>query len=376
MAIEIVERKKRYRVVVRVNGKKLSKSFYRKIDAEAWEREILVSRSKGLEPVEKPKQISTMTLNDLRQRFEERHARLRQAPSTQITERSLYDKFVGPKIGNLALNYFTRTKLEEFLEDVLRRSSAAKANRVRTLLCGMFNKAVYWELMPSNPIASIKPLPTLEGDTSQAINFLTQEEVARLLAWLKVHDPWTYSQVRTLVNTGIRYGELLGLMPPDIRIGAEGGCLTIRRTYCRHTFQIRNRTKGGTARVIPLTKPMTEFLMSLAIGKEPTEPLFRDTWDLCKFPTKFRKHLITALKQAGVRRVRVHDLRHTFAVHFLERGGQLYDLQKILGHSTIQLTERYSHFSKAMTERSRGIVDHDSQRSSKPVLTVVDGGIR
>lgn len=43
--------------------------------------------------------------------------------------------------------------------------------------------------------------------------------------------------------------------------------------------------------------------------------------------------------------MRFHDLRHTFASNFLMGGGNIYDLQKILGHSTIQVTERYAHLT-------------------------------
>lgn len=52
-----------------------------------------------------------------------------------------------------------------------------------------------------------------------------------------------------------------------------------------------------------------------------------------------------ACKKAGVRKIRIHDLRHTFASQFMMNNGNIYDLQKILGHSSVKTTERYSHFS-------------------------------
>jgi integrase len=54
---------------------------------------------------------------------------------------------------------------------------------------------------------------------------------------------------------------------------------------------------------------------------------------------------------AGVKEIRFHDLRHTFASHFLMGGGNIYDLQRILGHSSVQVTERYTHL---MPEHLRG----------------------
>lgn len=52
--------------------------------------------------------------------------------------------------------------------------------------------------------------------------------------------------------------------------------------------------------------------------------------------------------------IKFHDLRHTFASNFLKNGGKLYDLQKTLGHSTIQVTERYAHL---VPDQLRGKTD-------------------
>ena len=53
-------------------------------------------------------------------------------------------------------------------------------------------------------------------------------------------------------------------------------------------------------------------------------------------------------KRAGFSRlIRFHDLRHTFASHFMMNGGNIYDLQKILGHTTLEMTQLYAHMSPA-----------------------------
>ena len=61
-------------------------------------------------------------------------------------------------------------------------------------------------------------------------------------------------------------------------------------------------------------------------------------------PDAFKKIFKRMTLEAGVKLIRFHDLRHTFASNFLMSGGNIYDLQKILGHSSVQITERYTHF--------------------------------
>ncbi len=52
------------------------------------------------------------------------------------------------------------------------------------------------------------------------------------------------------------------------------------------------------------------------------------------------------LKKAGIKsHFRFHDLRHSFASHFMMNGGNIYDLQKILGHTSLEMTQRYAHLS-------------------------------
>ena len=54
-----------------------------------------------------------------------------------------------------------------------------------------------------------------------------------------------------------------------------------------------------------------------------------------------------ALQKAGLRKFRLHDLRHTFASWYMMNGGDLYELAKILGHSNIKMTERYAKLAKS-----------------------------
>ena len=67
-------------------------------------------------------------------------------------------------------------------------------------------------------------------------------------------------------------------------------------------------------------------------------------------------------KTSGVKGIRFHDLRHSFASNFMMAGGSIYDLQKILGHATITMTERYSHLSPEHLVGKTEILDFGTSR--------------
>jgi site-specific recombinase XerD len=77
----------------------------------------------------------------------------------------------------------------------------------------------------------------------------------------------------------------------------------------------------------------------------------------------FRTEMKNAAKKAGLRKIRFHDLRHTFASNFVIKGGNLLSLQKILGHSTISMTLRYAHLAPDFMASEIEVLDFESRRS-------------
>jgi integrase len=64
-----------------------------------------------------------------------------------------------------------------------------------------------------------------------------------------------------------------------------------------------------------------------------------------------------ALSDTGIANFRFHDLRHTFASHYMMNGGELYTLSKILGHKDLKMTQRYAKLSSKFIEGERGRMD-------------------
>ena len=248
MAIEKIIRKKGfvYRSVIRRHRIKLSKCFRRMVDAEQWERDQLTARGRDCCPQPLIKS-NPMTLNELRTRFEREYGQLREAPSTLKLEMGIYEKHVASHLGAANASNVTPQDIEDLIAVLSRNSvSPGRINRVRILLHGLFAWGTRRRLVQSNPVSEIEPLPTDSRPLEKTYNFLTQREAAKLLDWLSTHERWLYPKARILLNTGLRFGEMSALRVQDVSTTPNGAILRVSRTFCRHTLQVRNRTKGKT----------------------------------------------------------------------------------------------------------------------------------
>ena len=373
MSIEVIKRNHtlRFRAVVRVGRRRISKTFKRKLDAKNWEAEILFARQSGSSLFTNR---SEETLNDLWVRYQRDYSDLRNAPATRIMNRSLYLNYIEKDFGNVPLRQLRSEELEVYFNHLRRinGSSNGRINRVRQLLHVMLNRAVAWRMIETNPASRLERLPSRDYLEQDQIRFLTDQESKRLLAWIKENDLWLYPKIVVLLHTGIRFGEMAALRVGDLRLFAASPHLSVSRSRCRHSGEFV-LPKGKRARMIPVSDGLKEFLLTLAGDRKSGEPLLWETWEEGRWPSRTYERFQRAIKATNVSRITIHDLRHSFAVRFLERGGHIFDLKEILGHRDIKLTMRYSHFSAAMSERARGVVDFER---TAPTLSVVEGGIR
>ncbi len=97
-------------------------------------------------------------------------------------------------------------------------------------------------------------------------------------------------------------------------------------------------TKTKYDRYIPASKPLKELLSNI---DKKSEHVFCDKTG--KKITNFKKSFHTACRNAGLKDLRIHDLRHVFASKMVMNGTSLYITGELLGHRTTQMTKRYSH---------------------------------
>ena len=166
------------------------------------------------------------------------------------------------------------------------------------------------------------------------------DDVGRVLGQLREARPDRFAFFATLVYTGMRKGEACGLHWSDID-------LERRIIHVRHSYE--GQTKSGAHREVPIPMALVTILKAHKLA-EPFqgEIVFpNDRGEMFTKNGRLEEILRAALAAIGLRSIRLHDLRHVYAAHFLMAGGSLYDLQKNLGHHSVAFTAAvYGHLSQ------------------------------
>ena len=172
---------------------------------------------------------------------------------------------------------------------------------------------------------------------------LTRQELAQFLAYTKAVAPILYPLFLCAARTGLRQGELLALQWDDVNL--TGRFLEVRRNF---THGRLTTPKSGDSRRVDLSRKLTATLEALQLdrqldaathGQDAAPP-----WVFCDRQGKpfhqnwVRLRFFRLLKGAGVRQVRFHDLRHTFASLLLQNGESAVYVKDQMGHCSIQVT--------------------------------------
>jgi integrase len=206
--------------------------------------------------------------------------------------------------------------------------SGPSVNRYGAALAAMLSWAIKNRIAPSDwrhPCKSVERFPENKG----RVRFLSDDERERLLAACKASKwPKLYLLVLLAITTGARRGELQRLRWADI-------------DFERCVASV-DETKNGDRRVLPLTPPVIEELRRFegALGellfpssRRPDTPFNNvPAWQI-------------AVKAAGLRDFRFHDLRHSCASYLAQSGAPLLQIAEVLGHRNLAITKRYAHLT-------------------------------
>lgn len=137
-----------------------------------------------------------------------------------------------------------------------------------------------------------------------------------------------YLALQLALNTGLRNGEIHKARKSDI----------IQHKNCTYIKVRAKNAKSNKERAIPLNNNLYQMLLQHIKNLNDNDLIFSTT-----LITAFRNCVERIKTRYGVPHFRFHDIRHTFASRLIERGATISDVQTLLGHSTVRLTERYMH---------------------------------
>jgi integrase len=177
-------------------------------------------------------------------------------------------------------------------------------------------------------------------------DYLRPEEVSPYLEGVRKKAPRYFSILRTMIFTGLRVGEALGLEWGDV--DARGGFLNVQRSRWRE--HVTSPKTLGSIRRVNLSPETTEVLRayraviaesSLKAGRPMPETVFVNEVGKPMDASKVSKAHELGLKEAGLRHIRIHDLRGTFTALLVSAGVPIYHVSKVLGHTSIETTMRH-----------------------------------
>lgn len=305
---------------------KKKRGFKLKKDAVNWEREFLL-QMQG-EPNMTLNSLAELYLKDIKTRLKE---------ITYDGHKHLLENRILPYLGNKPINLITPADIRNWQNTQISTGySDAYLKRMNNLLVATFNFAVRFYNLKDNPC---RLAGSMGKRKRTKITFWTKEEYFKFIAL--VDDITKYTMFQTLYYTGMRIGELLALTYNDIDL--DNGIIRINKTV---------NFKGGKVNV---TSPKTP-----KSNREITIPqlLVNDLNNYIKriydykntdrvFPyTKaiLYNELKTKSEQAGLKKIRVHDFRHSHASLLIDMGINPLLISERLGHEKVETTlNTYSH---------------------------------
>lgn len=312
---------------------KKKRGFATKKEALQWERDFINQSSGSLG-------MSFMDFIELY--IQDMEKRLK--PSTVANKRFLIDLRIIPYFGKFPLDAIKPTDIRKWQNELTsyrdengKPYSQTYLKTINNQITAIFNYAVKYYGLKENPCHKAGSMGKKNADEME---FWTKDEFAAFIEAMK-DRPASYAIFMTMYYTGIREGELLALTPADIDF--EKDTLTINKSYQRLSGKdiITTPKTPKSNRVIMLPEVLKTVLrnyMEKCYGLQPDDRLF-------PYNKSFLyREMQIGIEASGVKRIRVHDIRHSHASLLVELGFSPLLIAERLGHERVQTTmDTYSH---------------------------------
>ncbi len=266
--------------------------------------------------------------------------------SGMASKRRILKQHIIPVIGNLPLDKVDAISIQRLKATLAGKNLATKTiNNVLTVLGRMLRSAVEWNLVQTTP--PVRLLKRGVAPTMQHYDFAEYEclvAAAHALSWERE------AVILLGGDAGLRRSEIIAIEWQDIDFAH--GSIVVGRAEALPG--IVASPKSGKSRRVPMTRRLAAHLFERRTGKGR---IFRREDGKTYSAETVRSAVKLAAKRAGLAKVGVHILRHTFCSHLAMRGAALIEIKELAGHQSVITTQRYMHLSPASADRAILLLD-------------------
>lgn len=265
--------------------------------------------------------------------------------STMVNKRALFDLKIKPYLGNKPLNEITAADIRKWQNELIGEGYAPTYLKiVNNQLTALFNYAVKYYNLTENPC---KKAGSMGKNKAEEMQFWTKDEYSRFAEALK-EEPRFFAAFETLYYTGMRVGELTALYKSDI--DTKAGVIRVNKSYQliegEDVITEPKTTKSKRTITIPqfLCAELEDYI-SRMYGLAADDRVFPFTRNVLEYAMQ------QACDKSGVKKIRIHDLRHSHASLLIEMGFSPVLIAERLGHESVETTlNTYAHLYPSKQE--------------------------
>ncbi|MCF0128035.1 MAG: tyrosine-type recombinase/integrase [Pseudobutyrivibrio sp.] len=331
------------------NKQKCQRGFATRRDAVEWETQFKLQKSADID----------MTLESFYELYE-KDIRPRLKENTWMTKQVIYEKKILPYLGKRKLSEITAKDVIDWQNEMMMLKkpngeplSPCYLKTIHAELSALFNHAAKYYQLGINP--------------ARNAGCMGREDVKEMLFWTKeeyltfaeaiMDRPISYYAFELLYWCGIREGELLALTPADFDF--EKRTLRINKSYQRlHGEDVVTTPKTKKSiRVIKLSNFLCEEMkdcLKMFYDIKPTDRIFQSLSKHSLFTEMDR-----GCKLTGLKRIRIHDLRHSHISFLINTGFTALDIGNRVGHESEKITYRYAHLFPTRQEQMAEFLENE-----------------
>lgn len=330
------------------NVRKMKRGFATKKEAQEWEESFLRTKAASMDMTFA--EFYTVYEKDVRPKLKENTWWSKE----HIIRTKLIPYFGSRKMVDITVRDIIKwqNEMREYRDPAGKPYSPTYLKTVQAQLSCLFNHAVRFYELPSNPVHKAG---ALGSEDSEEMLFWTKKEYLQFIPTM-ANKPYSYYAFELLYWCGIRMGELRALTAEDFDF--EKNIVSITKSYQKikgRDVITKPKTKKSTRKVYmpeQVAREMEDFISSI-YGLQPDERLFPIS------KSYLHHEMDRGVKACGVKRIRIHDLRHSHVSLLINMGFSALAIGNRVGHESEKITYRYAHLFPSVQDDMAEALDEE-----------------